>query len=121
MLEWPDVLFMDPKDGVEKAENENYAFFMESTSIEFEVQRRCKLMRVGPLLDEKSYGIAMRKSKIYFNVQSFHYRKLDSSYRGVLNQAILDLQHSGRLNELKRKWWEENQGGGFCEVNSTLR
>jgi hypothetical protein len=30
----------------------------------------------------------------------------------------LDLQHSGKLNELKRKWWEEKRGGGFCEVPS---
>lgn len=66
MFQWNDVLFMDPKDGVEKAETENYAFFMESTSIEFEVQRRCKLMRVGPLLDEKSYGIAMKQSVIVY-------------------------------------------------------
>ncbi|XP_068896300.1 glutamate receptor ionotropic, kainate 2-like isoform X2 [Tenebrio molitor] len=95
-----DVLVSDPTLGVERAERENYAFFMEITSIEYEIQRRCNLTKVGKLLDEKSYGIAMRKN---------------STYRSVLSRAILDLQHSGKLNELKRKWWEEKRGGGFCE------
>lgn len=51
-------------DGVVKAEKENYAFFMESTSIEYETQRHCNLTQVGTELDEKGYGIAMRKSRI---------------------------------------------------------
>ncbi|KAJ3649499.1 hypothetical protein Zmor_021239 [Zophobas morio] len=95
-----DVLVEDPTQGVERAERENYAFFMEITSIEYEIQRRCNLTGVGRLLDEKSYGIAMRKN---------------STYRNVLSRAILRLQHSGKLTELQRKWWEEKRGGGFCE------
>lgn len=49
--------------GVKKAEDEKYAFFMESVSIEYEIQRHCSLKMVGETLDEKGYGIAMRKSK----------------------------------------------------------
>ena len=57
-----DVMVKDNKLGVLKAETERYAFFMESTSIEYEIQRHCTLNQVGGLLDEKGYGIAMRKS-----------------------------------------------------------
>lgn len=51
-------------EGVERVENENYAFLMESTTIEYITERRCSLTQVGSLLDEKGYGIAMRKSKL---------------------------------------------------------
>lgn len=57
-----DVMVGDNKLGVLKAEKENYAFFMETTSIEYETQRRCSLVQIGRALDEKGYGIAMRKS-----------------------------------------------------------
>ncbi len=36
-----------------------YAYFMESTSIEYQVERNCKLQQIGGLLDTKSYGIAL--------------------------------------------------------------
>lgn len=48
-------------DGIERVKNDNYAFFMESSSIEYAVERDCKLKGVGSLLDEKGYGIAMKK------------------------------------------------------------
>ncbi|XP_044262846.1 glutamate receptor ionotropic, kainate 2-like [Tribolium madens] len=94
-----EVMVNDNKDGVYKAEHENYAFFMETTSIEYETQRRCSLSSVGHSLDEKGYGIAMRKN---------------SSYRTALSTAILKLQEEGVLAKLKRKWWEEKRGGGLC-------
>jgi len=40
-------------------ENGAYAFFMESTSIEYQVERECKLQKIGGNLDQKSYGIAL--------------------------------------------------------------
>lgn len=43
--------------------NENYAFLMESTSIQYIQQRECNLTQIGGLLDAKGYGIAMRKSE----------------------------------------------------------
>lgn len=45
-----------------KSEDENYAFLMESTSIEYMVERNCDVAQVGGLLDSKGYGIAMKKS-----------------------------------------------------------
>ena len=38
-----------------------YAFFMESSSIEYIMERDCDLTKVGGELDSKSYGIGMRK------------------------------------------------------------
>lgn len=67
-----EVMVGDNKDGVKKAEDEKYAFFMESVSIEYETQRHCDLTKIGGELDEKSYGIAMRKSILYFNTKMFN-------------------------------------------------
>lgn len=52
-------------DGVQRViESEgDYAFFMESSSIDYQAQRKCDVRKVGANLDEKGYGIAMRKSK----------------------------------------------------------
>lgn len=39
---------------------------MESTSIEYLTERHCDVTQIGGLLDEKGYGIAMRKSTNIF-------------------------------------------------------
>lgn len=41
----------------------SYAFLMESTSIEYVIERNCELTQVGSMLDSKGYGIAMPPSK----------------------------------------------------------
>lgn len=66
-----EVMVPGNKDGVLKADTEKYAFFMESTSIEYETQRRCNLTSYGGLLDEKGYAIAMRKSLLNFTNKTF--------------------------------------------------
>lgn len=58
----PHLMPKDNAIGVRKAAQGNYAFFMESTSIKYEISGSCNLTSVGNKLDEKSYGIAMRKS-----------------------------------------------------------
>lgn len=60
----PSLLTSTNDEGVERVLTENYAFLMESTSIEYNVARICNLTQIGGLLDEKGYGIAMRKSGI---------------------------------------------------------
>ena len=63
----PDVMMSSNEAGVARVMNEvNYAFFMESGSIEYEVERKCDLTQIGGLLDNKGYGIVMRKSKVVF-------------------------------------------------------
>ncbi|KAG5882511.1 hypothetical protein JTB14_033312 [Gonioctena quinquepunctata] len=86
-------------DGVAQAEKNFFAFFMEDQSIAYETQRKCLLNQVGGKLDEKGYGMAMRKN---------------SSYRNSLSTGILKLQNSGKIEEIRKKWWEERRGGGHC-------
>lgn len=65
----PDLLTMSNQEGVDKVtasdvkSGTTYAFLMESTSIEYNTVRNCKLQKVGEPLDEKGYGIAMKKSR----------------------------------------------------------
>ncbi|XP_055907336.1 glutamate receptor ionotropic, kainate 2-like isoform X2 [Eupeodes corollae] len=105
MKDNPQYMTTTNNEGVERVEKENYAFFMESTSIEYVVERKCTLGQVGSLLDEKGYGIAMRKN---------------SPYRDVLSLAILELQEQGVLAKMKTKWWKEKRGGGACSANNEI-
>lgn len=75
---------------------------MESTSIEYLTERECDVTQIGGQLDEKGYGIAMRKN---------------SPYRSSLSEAVLRLQEQGKLTAMKTKWWKEKRGGGACSVS----
>lgn len=61
----PDVMVRKNNLGVKKAEQGEYAFFMESSSVEYAIKGSCNLTQVGHNLDEKSYGIAMRKGLLH--------------------------------------------------------
>lgn len=60
----PTLLTSGNPEGIERVYNgsEDYAFLMESKSIEYETERKCNLTQVGDPLDDKNYGIGMRKS-----------------------------------------------------------
>lgn len=66
----PSVFTDSNSDGVERVikGKGNYAFLMESTSIEYVIERNCDLTQIGGLLDSKGYGIAMPPSMYYFVV-----------------------------------------------------
>ncbi|XP_011185912.1 glutamate receptor ionotropic, kainate 2 isoform X1 [Zeugodacus cucurbitae] len=103
MIKNPDLLFETNFQGVDRVKNgKNYAFLMESTSIEYNIVRECNLMKVGEPLDEKGYGIAMVKNW---------------PYRDKLNNALLELQEQGVLAQLKNKWWNV-VGAGVCKKKS---
>lgn len=87
------------KDRVSK-EKGGYAFFMESTTLEYIVERNCDLTQIGGLLDSKGYGIAM---------------PMNSPYRTAISGAVLKLAEEGKLHQLKTKWWKEMGGGGACD------
>ena len=61
----PTLLTSSNVEGRERVikEKGQYAFFMESTQIEYITERNCELQKVGELLDSKSYGIAFTKSE----------------------------------------------------------
>ncbi|XP_071746528.1 glutamate receptor ionotropic, kainate 2 isoform X2 [Lepeophtheirus salmonis] len=104
-------VFMDSDDknfvksnsaGVERVikENGKYAFLMESTTVEYIVERKCDLTQIGGLLDSKGYGIALPPN---------------SPFRTPISSAILQLQEGGKLHMLKEKWWKQRKGGGKCQ------
>jgi ionotropic glutamate receptor len=53
----PSVFVKSSQEGIERVLKGNYAFLMESTMIDYTIQRNCDLMPVGGLLDSKGYGI----------------------------------------------------------------
>lgn len=54
----PSVFVSSYEAGVARVLQGNYAFLMESTMLDYMVQRDCNLTQVGGLLDSKGYGIA---------------------------------------------------------------
>ncbi|XP_026481763.1 glutamate receptor ionotropic, kainate 2-like [Ctenocephalides felis] len=99
MMDNPDQMTSSNPEGQARVKEGGYAFLMESTSIEYITERQCDLTQVGGLLDDKGYGIAMRKK---------------SPYRHTLSAAVLKLQEQGTLAQMKRRWWKEKDGGGAC-------
>lgn len=63
-----ELLTHDNVEGIKRVfeGEEDYAFLMESKSIEYTTQRLCNLTKTGKELDDKNYGIGMRKGT--FNV-----------------------------------------------------
>lgn len=57
----PSVFVSDNNEGVGRVlrSRRGYAFFMESSSIDYVTHTQCNLTRIGSLLDSKSYGIGM--------------------------------------------------------------
>ena len=101
-----DVMVNSNAEGVEKVQNENggYAFFMESTSIQYLVERKCDLAQIGGNLDNKGYGIAIKPG---------------SGLKDHLDRAILKMQEDGDFHRLKTKWWKQKRGGGQCHHSKT--
>ncbi|XP_054270568.1 glutamate receptor ionotropic, kainate 2-like isoform X2 [Macrosteles quadrilineatus] len=99
---YEDVMTKSNKEGVDRvlSDTEEYAFLMESASIDYEVQRKCQLRQVGNPLDNKGYGIAMHKG---------------AWYRNILSSSVIKLQEKGKLTQLYKKWWKEKRGGGACD------
>nr|QUP79601.1 ionotropic receptor 14 [Monochamus saltuarius] len=102
----PSVFEKSNENGVNRvqAAKGGYAFLMESTQIEYQIETKCDLKQVGDNLDSKSYGIAM---------------PLNSGYRTAINKAILKLQESGKLKDLKDRWWKKNRKEPSCESSES--
>ncbi|XP_022237656.1 glutamate receptor ionotropic, kainate 2-like isoform X1 [Limulus polyphemus] len=93
----PSVFVSSYEEGVERVLQGNYAFLMESTVLDYMVQRNCNLTQVGGLLDSKGYGIAT---------------PIGSPWRDKISLAILDLQEKGIIQMLYNKWWKGS--GSTC-------
>jgi ionotropic glutamate receptor len=62
--EWEKWMVTSNDQAIHLAKTENYAFIMESSSIEYIQYRECDLEQAGPLIDQKSYAIAYAKSEM---------------------------------------------------------
>ncbi|XP_043207599.1 glutamate receptor ionotropic, kainate 2-like, partial [Amphibalanus amphitrite] len=91
------VLVSSYQEGVQRVRQGNYAYLMESTTLDYIVQRDCNLTQVGGLLDSKGYGIATPAGSVW---------------RDRMSLAILDLQESGVIQMLYNKWWKDT--GDVC-------
>ncbi|KAI6203785.1 Glutamate receptor ionotropic, kainate 2 [Aphelenchoides besseyi] len=79
------VFVSSNRAGVEKVLTQNYAYLMESTSLEYETQQNCNLTQIGGVLGSKGYGIAQ----------------------------ILLYQKRGVIEMKKQKWWRSK--GAACQ------
>ncbi|KAK5640359.1 hypothetical protein RI129_011170 [Pyrocoelia pectoralis] len=93
----PSVFVSTYEEGIQKVLEGNYAFLMESTMIDYAVQRDCNLTQIGGLLDSKGYGIATPKG---------------SPWRDKISLAILELQEKGVIQILYDRWWKNT--GDVC-------
>ncbi|XP_057667899.1 glutamate receptor ionotropic, kainate 2-like isoform X2 [Diorhabda carinulata] len=96
----PSVFVPTYEEGIQKVLDGNYAFLMESTMLDYIVQRNCNLTQIGAPLDSKGYGIATPKG---------------SPWRDRISLAILELQEKGEIQMLYDKWWKKS--GDICHRN----
>ncbi|XP_046667622.1 glutamate receptor ionotropic, kainate 1-like isoform X1 [Homalodisca vitripennis] len=87
----PSVFVSTYEEGIRRVLEGNYAFLMESTMLDYIVQRDCNLTQIGGLLDTKGYGIAT---------------PMGSPWRDKISLAILELQEKGEIQMLYNKWWK---------------
>lgn len=68
------VMTKSNEEGIDRVYkgDEEYAFLMESKSIEYTTERKCNLTMVGKPLDDKNYGIGMRKGILLLNARDNH-------------------------------------------------
>ncbi|XP_038055628.1 glutamate receptor 2-like isoform X2 [Patiria miniata] len=85
------------EEGVERVRKSNgkFAFLLESAMNDYYSQQPpCNTVRVGNLLDSKSYGIGVNKQLV--------------DVRELVTLAILELQEQAILTRLEKKWWTSN-------------
>lgn len=59
------MLVKSNEEGIQRVLTSDYAFLMESTTIEFVTQRNCNLTQIGGLIDSKGYGVGTPMGKCY--------------------------------------------------------
>ncbi|XP_011878966.1 PREDICTED: glutamate receptor ionotropic, kainate 2-like isoform X3 [Vollenhovia emeryi] len=87
----PSVFVPTYEEGIQRVLQGDYAFLMESTMLDYIVQRDCNLTQIGGLLDTKGYGIAT---------------PMGSPWRDKISLAILELQEKGEIQILYDRWWK---------------
>ncbi|MEQ2217275.1 Serine/threonine-protein kinase grik2 [Xenoophorus captivus] len=84
------VMVKSVEEGIQRVLTSDYAFLMESTTIEFVTQRLYQTLKHVP------------QSHVVLFVST------GSPYRDKITIAILQLQEEGKLHMMKEKWWRGN-------------
>ncbi|KAK0424092.1 hypothetical protein QR680_008499 [Steinernema hermaphroditum] len=92
-----DVFVENNGKGVEKVAKGGYAYLMESTSLEYEIQQNCNLTQIGGVLGSKGYGIALQKK---------------SEWTDRISRQLLLYAKRGIIEMKKTKWWKSK--GATC-------
>uniref|UniRef100_A0A915DWI9 Uncharacterized protein n=1 Tax=Ditylenchus dipsaci TaxID=166011 RepID=A0A915DWI9_9BILA len=100
-----NVFVRNNREGVDKVLKENYAYLMESSSLEYEVQQNCNLTQIGGVLGSKGYGIALEKK---------------SEWTDWISRQILLYQKRGIIEMKKTKWWR-SKGASCTGVGSSVK
>uniref|UniRef100_A0A1I8ARD8 Glutamate receptor n=1 Tax=Steinernema glaseri TaxID=37863 RepID=A0A1I8ARD8_9BILA len=95
----PTVFVNSSREGIARVKAGNYAYMMESSMLEYYIERDCELQSIGGLLDSKGYGIALPKG---------------SPLRDIMSRTVLQLQERTILEALKNKWWRDRREGVPC-------
>uniref|UniRef100_H2ZDS0 Glutamate receptor n=1 Tax=Ciona savignyi TaxID=51511 RepID=H2ZDS0_CIOSA len=98
-----NVTFSDPKEGIQRVKEENYAFLWDVAVIEYLIltDSQCSFSTVPDSIYDKGYGIAVEQG---------------NPIREVMSMAILQLQDSGEITRLKQRWWTSV---GKCPIDHT--
>ncbi|CEF59755.1 Ionotropic glutamate receptor domain and Extracellular solute-binding protein, family 3 domain and Glutamate receptor, L-glutamate/glycine-binding domain-containing protein [Strongyloides ratti] len=94
------------KEGIARVKAGNYAYMMESSMLEYYMEKDCELQTIGGLLDSKGYGIALPKG---------------SPLRHIFSKTVLQLQERTILEALKNKWWKSRREIKKCTQNSITK
>ncbi|XP_074653192.1 glutamate receptor 2-like isoform X1 [Tubulanus polymorphus] len=76
--------------GIGRVKRGGYAYFGESTLLEYVSARDCSLIQIGGLLNSNEYGLAL---------------PIGSPYNTRVRDAVTLLQQNRVLDELYKKWW----------------
>ena len=66
-----------------------YAFLMESNSIQYQTERNCELTQIGGLLDSKGYGIAFTPGNTILSTAGHMEDTLISAAQNLFSQFLI--------------------------------
>lgn len=89
------VMTSSNEEGIERVRKEKYGFILPDTIGDYiALQPPCDLVTVGRFLMKRGYGLALQKQ---------------SPYLGAFNRALKAMRKSGKLDELRARWWAESE------------
>lgn len=115
----PSVFPESNERGIERVKMGNYAFLMESTSIEYVTERNCDLTKIGDKLDSKGYGIATPPGQTLFSIheiEMFLPMFAACSYYSFKKCNIFGIKRNDAKHSKQVKWLKYVIRFGFCQI-----